>query len=584
MPSPAPHRAIPAAHQPRFCRSDDENISSLLSFPPATPSFFDHMSSAGRLSLSNNKHSGQDARRIVKEAMATCAQSHCLDNLPCHQADNMEQSACSSERPSMGSRSRLQEKLSKSITRRHSMKENPASIGDAGRLVCIEAAGKGSQWKYFVAKQGKKASSIFQVVDTKPNQNPFSDLAAFMRSCVYPEGYPESVSSSYTPYMHWRALKYFFGGAMSVFTTRSLLHALGVSHGAASTAVAANWVIKDGAGRVGKMLFARHGKKFDCDMKQLRFMGDLLMEFGAAVELATVAAPTFFLPLACAANVAKNVAAVTSTSTRASIYRAFARGENIGDVTAKGECISNIADLLGTGLGIFISKRNPSLMATFMVLSCGYLCCSYQEVKAVVLPTLNRARFGVAVQSFLNTGRVPSLSEGNAKESIFILPWASNKPTVLGARVNEAFENPHKFLDLLPFFKKENYLVTYHASKRRVYVVLKEKANSEDVLRATFHAQVVANVLQRPLSCDSKSGNVHGESSDCLAELKRSCKSDMGMEAAIRESCKHVTELYEKFKHQAQSEGWIFGESLLNPGIARLCAWRGERERERENF
>lgn len=34
-------------------------------------------------------------------------------------------------------------------------------------------------------------------------------------------------------------------------------------------------------------------------------MGDLLMEFGAAVELATVAAPTFFLPLACAANVAK---------------------------------------------------------------------------------------------------------------------------------------------------------------------------------------------------------------------------------------------------------------------------------------
>lgn len=31
---------------------------------------------------------------------------------------------------------------------------------------------------------------------------------------------------------------------MGVFTTRSLLHALGVSQGAASTAVAANWVIK----------------------------------------------------------------------------------------------------------------------------------------------------------------------------------------------------------------------------------------------------------------------------------------------------------------------------------------------------
>jgi hypothetical protein len=40
------------------------------------------------------------------------------------------------------------------------------------------------------------------------------------------------------------------------------------------------------------------------------------------------------------------VAAVTSTSTRAPIYKAFARRENIGDVTAKGECISNIADLV----------------------------------------------------------------------------------------------------------------------------------------------------------------------------------------------------------------------------------------------
>lgn len=38
---------------------------------------------------------------------------------------------------------------------------------------------------------------------------------------------------------------------------------------------------------------------------QLRFSGDLLMELGAGVELATAAMPNLFLPLACAANVAK---------------------------------------------------------------------------------------------------------------------------------------------------------------------------------------------------------------------------------------------------------------------------------------
>ncbi|KAI9090139.1 hypothetical protein K1719_028835 [Acacia pycnantha] len=46
----------------------------------------------------------------------------------------------------------------------------------------------------------------------------------------------------------------------------------------------------------------------------------------AGVELATAAVPHLFLPLACAANVVKTP-----------IYKAFAEGENIGDVTAKGE-------------------------------------------------------------------------------------------------------------------------------------------------------------------------------------------------------------------------------------------------------
>ncbi|PWA50809.1 hypothetical protein CTI12_AA469100 [Artemisia annua] len=136
--------------------------------------------------------------------------------------------------------------------------------------------------------------------------------------------------------------------------------------------------VLDGSGRIGKMLFSRQGKKFDYDLKQskhyisdnlffyLRLSGDLLMELGAGVELATAAAPHLFLPLACAANVAKNVAAVTSTSTRTPIYKAFAKGENIGDVTAKGECVGNFADLLpssmscGTILSPTTVKRDGS--------------------------------------------------------------------------------------------------------------------------------------------------------------------------------------------------------------------------------
>ncbi|AQK86055.1 Protein root UVB sensitive 6 [Zea mays] len=97
---------------------------------------------------------------------------------------------------------------------------------------------------------------------------------SFIRSYVVPEGFPDSVTPSYVPYMTWRALKvyfhynifgfhdlldrciyldfplifscqHFFGGAMGVFTTRTLLNSVGVSQSrAASGAVAINWILK----------------------------------------------------------------------------------------------------------------------------------------------------------------------------------------------------------------------------------------------------------------------------------------------------------------------------------------------------
>eukprot|EP01018_Ginkgo_biloba_P036125 Gb_26525 [translate_table: standard] len=275
-----------------------------------------------------------------------------------------------------------------------------------GEFLCIEKDGRDCR-KYLGVRAPEKHStkSRIRVVNTTSRSRITADLKTFIQSWLVPEGYPNSVLPSYGPYMQWRALQHFFGGTISVFTTHSLLHALGVSSRGTSS-IAINWVIKDGAGRIGKLLFARKGKKFDCDLKQLRFAGHILMEVGALVELATARAPSFFLPLACVANVVKNIAAVSSTSTRAPIYKAFAIRENIGDITAKGECTSNIADLLGTGLGILISGKNQQTLPMFLLLSCGYIFASYREVKAVILPTLNQARFGVAVRHFLSTGSI----------------------------------------------------------------------------------------------------------------------------------------------------------------------------------
>ncbi|MBA0556058.1 hypothetical protein Golob_026192 [Gossypium lobatum] len=412
------------------------------------------------------------------------------------------------------------------------------------KLICCEEI-DGRRWKYVAEKDsfGNFKNNSIRTVSLHTPQAPLDELMSFVRSYVVPEGFPESVTPSYVPYMTWRALKHFFGGAMGVFTTQTLLNSVGISRNSATPgAVAINWILKDGAGRVGKMLFSRQGNKFDYDLKQLRFAGDLLMELGAGVELATASVPHLFLPLACAANVLKNVAAVTSTSTRTPIYKAFAKGENIGDVTAKGECVGNIADL----------------------------------VRSVVLHTLNRARFSVAVESFLKTGQVPSLQEGNMQEKIFSFPWLKDRPVILGSRFRDAFQDPGAFLAIEPLFEKERYIVTYNPSKGKVYALLKDQAKSDDILKAAFHAHVLLHFIH---SADN--------SLSSRSQQEHLMPAATDFELHIAESCKMVSTSYRHFKHNAAEQeefngvitsGLIVGCKLLGPANAssgqfyvRLC-------------
>ncbi|KAG8645914.1 hypothetical protein MANES_10G106100v8 [Manihot esculenta] len=434
--------------------------------------------------------SSQEARLLVRETLRISAN---LASAPASPSPAMSQPPPSSTSYSFVSPAQSVSLLDN--TRRLGLVEDEF-IDSSLRLICCEEI-DGRRWKYVAENDsfgGYKKNSI-RAVSLHTPQTPVEEMMSFIRTYVVPEGFPHSVTPSYVPYMTWRALKHFFGGAMGVFTTKALLSSVGASESKAiSGAVAINWILKDGAGRVGKMLFARQGKKFDYDLKQMRFAGDLLMELGAGVELATAAVPHLFLPLACAANVAKNVAAVTSTSTRTPIYKAFAKGENIGDVTAKGECVGNLADLLGTGLSIMITKRNPSMVASFALLSCAYVFSSFQEVKSVVLHTLNRARFSVAVDSFLKTGRVPSLQEGNMKENIFSFPWLKER-LVLGPRFKDAFQDPSAYLAIEPLFEKERYIVTYNPSKDQVYALLKDQAKPDDILKAAFHVRYSCIIL-----------------------------------------------------------------------------------------
>ena len=416
----------------------------------------------------------------------------------------------------------------------------------------------------------------FRVVDdVTTSHHHIREVAA---DYLLPQGYPDSVAPQYARYMGWRGIQYFFGGAMSVFTTRSLLGALGVANRHTGEAAAAiNWVLKDGAGRFGRFLFARWGRSLDCELKQFRLAGDLLMEMGAALELGTALAPRAFLPLACTANLAKNLAAVAASSTRAPIYRTFAKQNNMADITAKGESVANLADIAGTAFGIALAKANLPIVPTFVVLSGGYLLASRREVDSVELPYFNRARLSYATRAFFERSVVPQPTEANIKEPL--LPWKD--PTsgriVMGSSVKNACRRVDDLHAALENFKDRPYVLVSHPDGAKIHVLLKNGVDQESVLHAALDAHVALWLMDGSRRYDSKDG-VGSSKSPAWGDprnpagrlLRKGLTVEGGADAIVRWVARNGAALRKEFLKQSVAGGWKLRDSMLNPSETRL--------------
>ncbi|KAL4524454.1 hypothetical protein Ndes2526B_g00459 [Nannochloris sp. 'desiccata'] len=473
-----------------------------------------------------------------------------------------------------------------------------SASSSSGPIVCIEF----TRGKRRVYRQKLKStedpepfSSSFSVADDYvTHRRRLRDAAA---DYLLPQGFPDSVAPQYAKYMGWRGVQYFFGGAMSVFTTRSLLGAVGIANKHSGEAAAAiNWVVKDGAGRMGRFLFARWGRELDCELKQFRLGGDILMEAGAALELSTALAPQLFLPLACTANLAKNLAAVAASSTRAPIYKTFALQNNLADVTAKGESVANLADVLGTICGIMLAKANLPVIPTFAILSCGYLLASRREVDSVELPYLNRARLSYATRRFLNVGFVPAPPEANEKEPL--LPWSdpNQKRIVLGATVEEACSNPLELKAALDAFGGKNFALTYRQETKKVFVLFRQGANTMSALQGAIYAHCVLHLVnaaegkkgENPAAVPLRNGGAvgklrrhaetlhtshmnNGSHFDVLGGVIPIKKGQLNPgKEAIDYISSNGSEIWSQFETQANAHGWKLPLTMLNPSETRV--------------
>jgi hypothetical protein len=216
----------------------------------------------------------------------------------------------------------------------------------------------------------------------------------FLADLFLPRNYATSVTKDYWPYIQWHFIGATASSAAGVLSMQSLLYAIGLGAGSIPTAAAVNWVLKDGLGQFGGVLFASVvNNRYDADPKRWRTVSAVSLDLAILVEVLTPMFPKYFLPMASLANMAKNISWLSASATRAGFHNSFAKKENLADITAKAGSQSIASSIVGTGLGIVVSQvignATLNVLAAFSVFSSIHLFSVYRSLSSVSLRTLN---------------------------------------------------------------------------------------------------------------------------------------------------------------------------------------------------
>ena len=413
----------------------------------------------------------------------------------------------------------------------------------------------------------------------------FQQKAQNMISMFLPEGFPSSVSSSYLRYSSWSMAASIFTSASGVLATSSLLVALGVGSQALPLSAATTWVLKDGLGQLGGMLSAALlGNRFDLDPKRWRQVSAIAQDSAGALEVCVLAlAPIItlpFLPCAAAANVARNVAWLSASATRASLHSSLARRGNLADITAKAGSQTTAAYTLGTALGVTLSmiSSDPTIaLALYTTLALGHQGCVYLSLKAIPLVTLSPARLHLAWEKVVNCFSQTTFEGIRTPEQVLaletFLPWLPVTPHTQSKQVT-ILEDEHTLANEKvgkagvgtewEAFEVQGEAIPSHAIVAgrggEIFLILGQNAGLRDVLLAHLHGARVSTELE-------KIRKVSIESGDLEAALPLEARVQ-----AVQRARTWVDSHGEDIISKMESLGWRTAEPLL-PGCLGNVRW-----------
>ncbi|XP_075704978.1 RUS family member 1 [Rhinoderma darwinii] len=366
-----------------------------------------------------------------------------------------------------------------------------------------------------------------------------------VRDCItslfLPHGFPDSVSDDYLEYQLWDTLQAFSSSVTGSLATHALLRGSGVGDSSATvTAATITWILRDGTGMVGRILFAwMKGCRLDCDAKRWRLFADVLNDLAMFIEILAPVFPSCFTLTVCTAGVCKCIVGVAGGATRAALTVHQARRDNMADVCAKDgsqETLVNLAGLLVSLL--LVPLVSDSLWGThllFLVLTGLHLYANYRAVRSVVMETLNQSRLAIVLEHFLLEGQILRPAQANHKEPLF--PGLGSQVSVdVGVSLNAVVSSVSQ-LNLLQKGNDCRYLLGWRRDTGGLAVVLHRGAGSADVIRSVVHAEI----LNRKTSC-----------------------SDPARYSILAETHRQVSRMFPDFCHGLRASGWVTDRNLLD--------------------
>ena len=233
-------------------------------------------------------------------------------------------------------------------------------------------------------------------------------LTSKKKNIFFPENYPLSVRTTYLGYMKYNLLLQCSSSALGVLSTQQLLLALGANSLTASAAL--NWILKDGIGQLGGVLYAGStGNQFDENPKYYKWVSALSLNISCAIEIISPLFPHYFLALASIGTIGKNISFISGSASRAAIHLHLSKENNLADLTAKSgtQAIASslVGTVIGTICGYFCSAHwiGASFFIGFSVI---HLWSAIKSLKFIQLNTLNPQRLDILLAEYLKTGQI----------------------------------------------------------------------------------------------------------------------------------------------------------------------------------